>query len=341
MSAPLRVLLVGGSGFMGERVAAALHERGHSVTVLTRGQRSVPDGCDVLAVDRSDTAALRAGLEGRRFDLTIDFLAYDSQDVERLLTLPYAALGRYVMISSGQVYLVASGAEVPYREDDAERPVIAEPELDSSDHAEWRYGVGKRRAERALLALRGTHGVRALALRLPIVQGEHDASLRLWAYLERMLDGGPILLPDGGVRPVRHVYVGDIARAIVWIADHDPPRGAAYNLATPEVVSVRELLERVAQAAGLTPRFVDVPWSELRAAGLDDSCSPYAGRWSSVVDPSRMAVEWGLLGTRLDDWLPRVVRWHLEQRPTASHSGYARRPLELELAARLASSARA
>src|SRR5436853_406386 len=83
------------------------------------------------------------------------------------------------------------------REEDAERPVSPEPAADIRDHAEWRYGVGKRRAERALSALRGTHGMRAMALRLPIVQGEGDPSLRLWAYLERLLDGGPILLPDG------------------------------------------------------------------------------------------------------------------------------------------------
>src|SRR4030095_13916197 len=91
------------------------------------------------------------------------------------------------------------------------------------DHAQWTYGVRKRRAEQTLLSLRATHGMRALALRLPILHGEGDGSLRLWAWIERMLDGGPILLPAGGERPIRHLYAGDVAAAIAWLPGKPPP----------------------------------------------------------------------------------------------------------------------
>jgi nucleoside-diphosphate-sugar epimerase len=336
VSAPLRVLLVGGGGFIGSRVAAALVAAGHTVSVLSRGHAPLPPGCESVVADRGDAGSIAHALEGRRFDLTVDFHAMDAADVERLLTVPYAALGRYVMISSGQVYLVAQGTEPPFREDDAERPVIAEPEPGSPDHDQWQYGVGKRRAEHTLAALHATHGVRAVALRLPIVHGEADPSLRLWAWLERLLDGGPILLPDGGVRAIRHVDVLDVGRAIAWLAAHEPPRMMAYNLSPSESMTLRELLERMAKLAGVTPRFVEVPWSELHAAGLDERELPYAGRWASVLDPARMAGEWGFVATRIDDWLPRIARWYLEHRPTASHPGYAKRALERELGARFA-----
>jgi nucleoside-diphosphate-sugar epimerase len=200
--------------------------------------------------------------------------------------------------------------------------------------------MGKRRAEGALLALREMHGVRGLILRLPIVQGEADGSLRLWAYLERMLDGGPIVLPDGGTRPVRHVYAGDVAAAIVRLAQMPPPRQRVYNLAQPEIVTLREFLTRVALAAGCEPRFVEATWDEIEAAGIDPSFSPYGGRWASVPDPAR-AAEWGFVGSRLADYLPRVVKWHLEHRPAASHPGYAQRAAELALAARLSQMPRA
>ncbi len=336
MADTLRVLLVGGGGFIGSRVAATLLADGHHVTVMSRGVSPLPAGCDGLVADRRDAQAIGRALEGRHFDLTVDFQAFDAIDVERLLTVPYAALGRYLMISTGQVYLIAEGAEPPFREDDAERPVIPEPVAGTRDHANWVYGVGKRRAERALSALRGTHGVRALALRLPIVQGEGDTSLRHWAYLERMLDGGPILLPDGGTRLVRHVYSGDVGRAIAWLAVNREPRMMSYNLASPEPMPLRDLLERMAKVAGVTPRFVSASWEQLKAEGLDEDTSPYAGRWSSLPDPSRAAAEWGFLGTRIDDWLPRVTRWHLEHRPAMSHPGYAQRARELEIAGRLA-----
>jgi nucleoside-diphosphate-sugar epimerase len=335
VAAAHEILLIGGSGFIGRHVARELIRVGHRVAVLARGHRSAVEGAEALAGDRTDVRSLANVLEGRRFDLTVDFLAYDASDIERLLMVPYAALGRYVMISSGQVYLVTEGTQAPYREDDVEGRVMPEPEPHTRDHDEWSYGVGKRRAERAVLGLRGTHGVRGTVLRLPIVQGEGDVSLRLWAYIERMLDGGPLLLPDGGKRYVRHVYAGDVSRAIAWLAGHAEPRGAFYNLAQPDVVTVRELLERIADAVGVAPRFVEGSWQAIRAAGLDESVSPYAGRWSSLVDPSRAAVEWGFVGTRLEDYLPRVVRWHLENRPKTSHPGYAQRSRELELAASL------
>jgi len=336
----VEVLLIGGSGFMGCHVARALVAAGHRVTVLSRGRRETPAGTVILAADRGDPRSLAAALENRRYDVTIDFLLYDAADLERLLLVPYAALGRYFMISTGQVYLVTQGGDPPYMEEDAERTVSAEPPAGTRDHDEWSYGLGKRRAEKALLALRGTHGVRGVALRLPIIQGEGDSSLRLWAYLERMLDGAPLVLPDGGQRLTRFLYAGDLARTLTRLAESPTLRNAAYNLAQPDVVTLREFLERVARAAKLEPRFVDASWDECRAAGLDESFSPYAGAWTSVLDPSRAAAEWGFLGTRLEDYLPQVVRWHLEHRPAKSHPGYAQRARERELAARLVGAAR-
>jgi nucleoside-diphosphate-sugar epimerase len=336
VTASLRALLVGGGGFIGSRVAAALVAEGHAVSVMSRGHAPLPPGCESVIADRGDASAIARALNGRRFDLTVDFHAMDAADIERLLTVPYAALGRYVMISSGQVYLIAEGAAPPFREDDADRTPMAEPEPGTPDHDQWSYGVGKRRAEQTLAALHGTHGVRAVALRLPIVHGEADPSLRLWAWLERLLDGGPILLPDGGVRPIRHVDVRDVGRAVAWLAAHEPPRMMAYNLSPSESVSLRELLERMARVAGVTPRFIEVPWSELYAAGLDERSFPYAGRWASVLDPTRIAGEWGFLATRADEWLPRITRWYLEHRPATSHPGYAQRARERELGARCA-----
>ena len=327
-----RVLLVGGSGFMGRHVSRALIAAGHHVIVLARHAGS-EEGVEYVIGDRSEVESLRHALDGRRFDLTVDFLAYDAADVERLLLVPHAALGRYVMISTGQVYLIAQGAEPPFRADAADADVIPAPARTDRPYGGWAYGVGKRRAEKVLLGLRGTHGVRAVALRLPIVQGAGDGSLRLWAWIERMLDGGPILLPDGGVRPIRHVWAGDVARAVVWLVEHDAPRHAFYNLAQPDLPTLREFLEKVARIVGVTPTFVDASWEELLTAGFDEiDLAPYAGRWASRLDPSRAAGEWGFTGTSVDQYLPEVVRWHLENRPTKSHFGYDMRPQELEFA---------
>ncbi len=330
----MRVLLVGGGGFMGGRTASLMAGAGHEVTVLSRGRRPLPPGAQGLVTDRRDTAALAAALEHRRFDFTVDFVAFDAGDVEGLLRVPYAALGRYVLVSSGSVYLVTQGSPPVWREEDSDAPLMPEPAAGTPEHGEWSYGTGKRRAEQALLALRASHGVRGVILRPPVVQGEGDPSLRLWAWIERMMDGGPVPIPGGGAARVRFLHAGDMADALLRLLEGGAPPGAVYNLAQPDVVTLRDFLERVARAAGLTPRFVPAGEEELEGAGIPLAALPYASRWSSVLEPARAAGEWGFAGTRLDDYLPAVVRWHLENRPAGSHPGYESRPRELELAAR-------
>lgn len=327
----LSVLLVGGGGFIGSHVSEALRHAGHAVTILSRsGGTRHPDERSIAA-DRRDREALARALDGLRFDLTVDLAAWDDVDVERLLTVPYAALGRIVLISSGQSCLVTT-APAPYREQHAESPLIPEPAPGTADHAQWRYGVGKRRAERALLVLRDSHGVRAVVLRLPVVLGERDVSLRTWAYVERLLDGGPLLVPGGGRQPVRFVDAADVGRAVARIAEQ-PPRSSVYHLAQPDVLPLHDVLACMADCVGMSARIVDVAEPELEAAGLDRSCSPWSGRWVSVLDPSLAVAEWGFEAKRLAEYMPRVVRDLLEHRPDASHPGFARRARERELAA--------
>ena len=344
MTGSRRVLVLGGSGFLGAHTVRALLAAGCDVTSLSRRGETPAAGTRALRADRRDPAALAAALEGARFDATVDFCAYDSGDVERLLLVPHAALGRYTLISSGQVYLVTdaprpnakSGADgvPPFREEDSDRALLPEPAAGSPDHAPWAYGVGKRRAESAVLALRQSHGMRAVVLRLPVIHGVSDPTLRLWTYLERMLDGGPLLLPEGGTQPTRYLWVEDVARAVLELLERAAPREAIYNLAQPDVVSLREFLVRVAAATGRPePRFVEVSIAELEREGLD-GVSPLSGRWTSVLDPSRAAAEWGFTGTRLDQWLPAVVRGQLDHRPARGHAADARRAREIEFAAR-------
>ena len=127
--------------------------------------------------------------------------------------------------------------------------------------------------------------------------------------------------------------------AYTWRVGRAPPsKHPVYNLAQQDTVTLRDLVSRIARIAGATPRFVDATWEEIAAAGLDPSFSPLGGRWSSVPDPSR-AAEWGFQASRLDDYLPGVVRWYLEHRPEDSHPGYAERGKEIEMARRLLAAA--
>ena len=328
----MRILLLGGSGLLSSAARRAFVRAGHDVSVLSRGERAVAPGVRHLPADRRDAALLRAALEGERFDFTADFLAFGGGDVERLLAVPRFSPGRLVAISSGQVYLVTTTPEPPFREEAAERPLMGEPAAGTRDHDEWKYGMGKRAMEAALARATGPE---ALALRIPVVQGEEDrdGSRRLWAWIERMLDEGPVLLPEDGRQVVRFVYACDVADALLALAGAPAwPAERALNFAQPDELPLREFVERVAVLADASPRFVDVDRATLERAGLADSCAPYWGRWCSRPDPARAIEQLGVRPHGVAEYLPRVVRAHLDSPRPASHPGYARRAEEIALA---------
>jgi nucleoside-diphosphate-sugar epimerase len=336
----VRTLLLGGSGLLSGATLDACLAAGHEVCVVSRGRRPLPahPRLRTRSADRRDPAALALALAGERFDFTVDFLAFQRDDVERLLAVCDLELGRLVGISSGQVYLVTASPRPPFREADAEMPLMEEPSPGTRDHDEWAYGMGKRAVEAALRDARQQRGTRALALRLPVIQGERDGagSRRLWAWLERMRDGGPVLLPEGGHQRVRFLDASDAARALVTLAALPSwPEEPALNLAQPDEPTLREFLERVATLAGVRPRFVPVPAQTLVTTGLADTCAPYWGRWCSRPDPSRAFEALALRTRTSEEYLPDVVRAHLERLPSRSHPGYARRAEELALAAQL------
>ena len=177
----------------------------------------------------------------------------------------------------------------------------------------------------------------ALALRLPVVQGEEDGfnSRRLWAWLERMRDGGPVLLPDGGAQVVRFVYADDAARALLRLAGTEAwPALPALNLAQPGESTLLEFLRLAAACGGLSPKFVPVSAADLAAAGVSETCAPYWGRWCSRPDPAA-ALALGFTARSPREYLPAVVSAHLAAPPPVSHEGYAGRAAELALAKKL------
>ena len=331
---PSRVLVAGGTGFIGGALTRALVARGDAVVVVGRGGRPAPAGAEFRAADRHDAASMARALVGERFDATLDCSGYDRDEVETLLGVPGFEPGRYLFTSTGQVCLVGSALrQTPYRESDADYPLIPEPAADTLDHGQWSYGTAKRRAEAAVSDARATRGLEAVVLRLPVIWGSGDTSLRVWAYLERMLDGGPILLPDDGAQPVRFLWVEDIARAVFRVLDCWPLPVPAYHLAQPDILPLRDVLKQMASAAGLKPEFVPVSATALAGAGLGSGPQglPFFGPWVSVLDPELARRDWGFEATPFAGYVGEVVREQLAVRPTGSHPGYRLRAREIAL----------
>ena len=303
------------------------------MTLFNRG--TLPDtlGDRVLRLrgDRT-TADFERLLGGRSFDAAVDFAAYDGTDGRRAAEVLGGRVSHYVVISTGQVYLVREGCPRPAREADYDGPVMPEPS-GAFDRGQRDYGVKKRALEDALAQAWATGRFPSTRLRIPMVSGERDHFRRLERYLWRMLDGGPVLLPDGGDRLTRHVYSGSVVRVILALLGRSETFGQAYNLAQDETPTLRELLTLVAERLCAPARLVDVPAERVRAASLDPLLlSPFSGSWMSFLDPARAKAELGFRHEPLGSYLDKIVTSFLAHPPADPPPGYEHRDAERAVA---------
>ncbi|WP_437959097.1 NAD-dependent epimerase/dehydratase family protein [Sorangium sp. So ce119] len=338
----MRVLVLGGTRFMGHFLVYRLLAAGHQVTLLNRGVTPDLFGDRVARIRCDRTAGgLEQALGGREFDAAVDFTAYTAADGRAAVgALGGGRVGHYVMISTGSVYLVREGCPRPSRERDYDGPLLPEP-TDEEDRASWAYGMNKRGCEEALAAAWRDDGFPATVLRIPMVNGERDPHRRLERYIARVLDGGPLLVPDGGEHPVRHVYSGDVVRAIVKLLLVPSTFGQAYNLCMEETPTLPELLALVAELLGAPARLARVDRAALRARGIDPvAMSPFSDPWMSMLDPAKARAELGFQHTPLRRWLETVITSLLANPPSDPPPGYDRRAEERSLAAALPGAAR-
>ena len=212
---------------------------------------------------------------------------------------------------------------------------MARPPEGSPDLPEWEYGMGKRACEDALAEAFDRVRFPATRLRIPMVNGERDYFRRAEGYLWWLLDGGPVLLPGGGLR-TRHVYAAEVARFVASILGQPASYGRALNLAQEETPTLAELVELLARHLGARADLVPVADDALVTAGLEPrQVSPFSTRWMSFIDPGRARDELGFRHLPLDACLGRIVASFLAHPPPAPPEGYANRARELALVAAL------
>jgi nucleoside-diphosphate-sugar epimerase len=330
----LNVLILGGTRNLGPALVSELLRDGHRVTVLNRGVTpdDLPAEVRRLRADRADRAALERALGGASFDLAVDTTLYNGPDARTIVSLLDGRVGRYVFLSSGQVYLVRGALPRPFVEEAYDGPVMPAPPAGTHDHEEWRYGAEKRDAEDALFKAWRERRFPFTTLRLPMVNSERDHYHRIEGYVARLRDGGPILLPAGPHLALRHVYGGDVVNAVMSVMGTETGKGRAYNVAQDETVPVEEFLALLAELAGCALRLHRVARSQLETMGLLPDCSPFSETWMSEPDNRRGKEELGLRYTPLREYLARLVGHYDLTRPPPP-DGYRRRDEELRLAA--------
>lgn len=332
----MQVLVLGGSRFIGRAVVERLLMEGHRVTLVNRGRTPDPFGTQVSRVvgDRTDPATLKRAVARRTFDVVVDVVAFREEDTRSAIEHFRDRIGHFIHISTASVYLVRDGLFSPFREEDFEGRLIPRS---AGDRTSWLYAYHKRRCEIALQQAWDQHRFPATTLRLPMVVGPGDYTERAQAYLDRLLDGGPVILPDGGLNSWGFVPVTDVAEVIAANLMNNNALGRAYNIAQREVISVRQFVEMAAGILGTRPRLAALPSEWLHRLNLGTAFSPYSHDHDIVLDIQAARRDLLFEPTPFPVWCRDLVEdFRANQRGRASRL-YGSRSMEIRLVQELAS----
>jgi len=327
----LKLLVLGGTRFIGRRLVEALLARGHKVTLFNRGQKLDPFGNRVGRVlgDRKNPRDLgRAAHAGR--DGIFDFLAYDAGDAALAVEAFAGRTAHFVHISTCSVYWCTGDFPSPVGEEDFERLSDFEERPSSIEYA---YGYAKRKAEEVYAAAGREREFPFTAIRMPIVGGEADPTLRHISYFHRIDDGRPLVLPDSGVACFRQMYVGDAAETLADLPGKSVALRRAYNLACDEILDLKRVVAMSAGFLGRPVETIPIPLAVLDARGLDRSFSPFTQPVSQIPSIDRAKAELGYRPTPFAAWLERIARWYRDLYRAGAPPQYAHRERELALAA--------
>jgi 2'-hydroxyisoflavone reductase len=257
----LNLLILGGTGFIGPHMVRYAVERGHKVSIFTRGRRAadLPASVEHLVGDRNGQLG---ALAGRTWDAVIDSQATNPEWLRQSTALLKGAAGQYLFVSSTHVYY-------PYRDvpiDESTR-VRMSMEEESADN----YGVQKAQSEQLA---RDAFGDRAIVVRPTYIVGPGDTTDRFPYWPVRLARGGEVLAPGKRTDVVQFIDVRDLSEWMVRLVEEK--RGGTYNAAGPrEPLTMEQFLEQSRAAIGSNATFTWVDDYEFLLANRLGAAIPW------------------------------------------------------------------
>ncbi len=235
----MRILIMGGTRFIGVHLCRVLVAQGHEVVLFNRGNCPPPvNGIAQIHGDRRDLAQLKAGLEGQEFDAIFDNTGRELVDTQPLVDMFKGDIQHFVYVSSAGVYHASE--QMPHRETDAIDP--------KSRHR------GKFETERYL----AESGIPWCSVRPTYIYGPHNYNpLEAW-FFDRIARGRAIPIPGNGQWITQLGHVEDLAVAMAKTLVSPAAKGQIYNISGDRYVTFDGLAQACAQAMGHDPQALEL-----------------------------------------------------------------------------------
>ncbi len=327
----MRVVIIGGTGFVGPHVVRSLVAGGHEVTIFHRGEHE-PELPKSVRHVHSVSAALPVlsypgELVAWKPEVVLHMVAMGERDAEAVVRAFKGAAGRLVVPSSGDVYraygvLIGSEAEAAQsgllREESPLRKDLYPYRKTAKGPDDWVYHYDKILVERVVMADAELPGT---ILRLPAIYGPGDSSHRFFPHLKRMDDRRPAILLDEEQAGWRwsHGYVENVAAAITLAVTDHRASGRIYNVGEESVPTTAERVRMLGDLLGWAGKIVTLPRASL-PLHLRDA---YHYSQDLAYDTNRIRSELGYRKiVSVDEGLLRTIAWLREHPPSIDAAQY-------------------
>lgn len=300
----MRILMIGGTRFIGRHVVQQALDAGHDVTLFHRGRTGAdlfPDVEHRLGNRDSDLSALADG----EWDATVDTCAYLPRQVHALADALGGRGGHHLLVSSVSAYASADG---PGLTEDAPLAELDDPSVEVVTNET--YGGLKVLCERMAVE---RHGPSTVLVRPTYVVGPDDYTWRFPWWVARIARGGDVVAPGPDDVPAQVIDVRDMAAWMVKLLENGA--SGAFHAVSPEpVFTWRQQLEAIVDAVG--PAGTRLRWLDaetVHAAGLPEGTLPlWSGDdpdiWLMAADPAK-AYGTGLTPRPLADTIRDTLAW--------------------------------
>jgi 2'-hydroxyisoflavone reductase len=263
----MKVLVIGGTLFIGRRLVDELLKGGHEVSVLHRKPRhDLGRRVENIMADRNDPDSVREALNTRRFEVVFDNV-YDwehgttAAQVEATVRACGDRLSRYIFLSSVAAY----GDGLNHKESDPLAP----------DYHSDPYVRHKATTERMLFRMHAQTGFPVVTFRPTFVYGPGNPFYREQFFWDRLRAGRPIIIPGDGHRLMQFTYVSDLVQAMVRSMIEPRAEGEAFNIADAKPLTQVEVVEKLARAANTEATMVRIPRDAIAQGGGNVMDEPY------------------------------------------------------------------
>ncbi|MBC8087501.1 MAG: NAD-dependent epimerase/dehydratase family protein [Phycisphaerae bacterium] len=307
-AAPLNILVLGGTGFIGPHLVRRLVERGHTVSIFTRGRREaeLPASVQRLVGDRDakDASGQLAGnyesLKGKKWDAVFDDSATNPNWVRQSTALLKDATPLYLFVSS-------TGVFYPYRTTNIDE--TTKVRMSMTEEAADQFGVNKANCEQIV---RDAFGKGAIIVRPTYIVGPLDTSDRFTYWPVRLARGGDVLAPGKNTDSAQFVDVRDLAAFMIKVVEDK--RGDTYNVAGPrERLTFAKFIDEAKKAVGPDAKITwidDYPF--LTQQKLEFACPwglPEGNELGQMSIDNRRAVAAGLTFRPIGETVKDTLAW--------------------------------